>query len=470
MVRANSTEDLMKTWKKVAIISAVLLVLLGIVGFTVSQSRKNVVAVQTGKVHRQDLTSIVSASGQIKPLNYVNIGANAFGKITKLYVQEGDKVKRGQMLAQLENVQSAADVAAMKASVNAAQMDADAAMAGYNTATADLKRAQADNERAKLDYDRAEGLYKQQLIAKADYDAKKAAYDSAAAGLVQAQARIAQAKAQYESSNGHISQNRAQLTRASDVLSKTTYAAPFDGTITNLPVREGETVVIGIQNAPGSTLMTLSDLSTITAEVMVDETDIVNVKMGQDAEVSIDAIPKKTFKAKVTQIGDIAMLRSTGVATSQSTGGSQEAKDFKVVVTLTEPPPNLRPGLSCTAKVTTATRPNTLAVPIQALTIRSEKDLVTPDKNKKDSKTVQAAAPETAQKPPQELQGVFVVRNGKAEFVKVDTGIAGATDIEVTNGLKDGDEIVTGSYKVLRTLKNGASIKVDNTAAKKEDA
>src|SRR3954447_12977486 len=291
----------MKTWKKVAIISAVLLVLLGIVGFTVSQSRKNVVAVQTGKVHRQDLTSIVSASGQIKPLNYVNIGANAFGKITKLYVQEGDKVKRGQMLAQLENVQSAADVAAMKASVNAAQMDADAAMAGYNTATADLKRAQADNERAKLDYDRAEGLYKQQLIAKADYDAKKAAYDSAAAGLVQAQARIAQAKAQYESSNGHISQNRAQLTRASDVLSKTTYAAPFDGTITNLPVREGETVVIGIQNSPGSTLMTLADMSIITAEVRVDETDIVNVKMGQSAEVSIDAIPKKTFKAIVTE-------------------------------------------------------------------------------------------------------------------------------------------------------------------------
>jgi HlyD family secretion protein len=370
-------------------------------------------------------------------------------------------------------VQSAADVAAMKASVNASQMDSDAALAGLNTSQADLKRAQADNERAKLDYDRAEGLYKQQLIAKADYDAKKAAYDSAAAGLVQAQARIAQAKAQYESSNGRISQNKAQLTRASDVLSKTTYAAPFDGTITNLPVRQGETVVVGIQNAPGSTLMTLSDLSTITAEVMVDETDIVNVKMGQDSEVSIDAIPKKTFKAKVTQIGDIAMLRSTGVATSQSTGGSQEAKDFKVVVTLTDPPPNLRPGLSCTAKITTALRPNALAVPIQALTIRSESDLEQEkDKDKKDAKVVKAAAPENApaKKLGEELQGVFVVRNNKAEFVKVDTGIAGATDIEVTTGLKDGDEIVTGSYKILRTLKNGASVKIDNTVAKKEES
>jgi HlyD family secretion protein len=457
----------MKTWKKVVLIVGALLVVLAIVGFTVSQSRKNVVAVQTGKVRREDLTAIVSASGQIKPLNYVNIGANAFGKITKLYVEEGDHVKKGQMLAQLENIQSAADVAAMKASVNASQMDADAALAGLNTAKADLKRAQADNERAKLDYDRAKGLYDQQLIAKADYDTKKAAYDTAAAGLVQAQARIAQAQAQYESSVGHISQNKAQLTRANDVLSKTIYTAPFDGTVTNLPVREGETVVVGIQNAPGSTLMTLSDLSTITAEVMVDETDIVNVKMGQDAEVSIDAIPNKTFKAKVTQIGDIAMLRSTGVATSQSTTGSQEAKDFKVVVTLSDPPSNLRPGLSCTAKITTATRPNALAVPIQALTMRSDRDLIVPDKNK--SKAVQAAAPQAPPKPPQELQGVFVIRNNKAEFVKVDTGIAGATDIEVMNGLKDGDEIVTGSYKVLRTLKNGASVKVDNAAPKKEE-
>jgi HlyD family secretion protein len=171
----------------------------------------------------------------------------------------------------------------------------------------------------------------------------------------------------------------------------------------------------------------------------------------------------------VTQIGDIAMLRSTGVATSQSTSGSQEAKDFKVVVTLSDPPKNLRPGLSCTAKITTATRSNALAVPLQALTMRSERDLAPPDKNK--DRTVHAAAPETSDKTPQELQGVFVVRNNKAEFVKVDTGILGTTDTEVVNGaLKDGDEIVTGSYKVLRTLKNGASVKIDNTAPKKEES
>ena len=165
---------------------------------------------------------------------------------------------------------------------------------------------------------------------------------------------MAQAKAQKDSADKHIGQIRANLTRAADVLQKTTYQAPFDGTITNLPVREGETVVIGIQNSPGSTLMTLADMAVITAEVRVDETDIVNVKLGQPAEVSIDAIPKKIFKAVVTEIGDNAIVRSTGVSTSQQTSASQEAKDFKVVVTLEDPPQNLRPGLSCWVSAATA--------------------------------------------------------------------------------------------------------------------
>src|SRR5262249_34855199 len=163
----------------------------------------------------------------------------------------------------------------------------------------------------------------------------------------------------------------AGLTRAADVLQKTVYAAPYAGVITNLPVREGETVVIGIQNAPGSTLMTLADMSVITAEVKVDETDIVNVKLGQPAELSIDAIPKSSFKAVVTEIGNNAIVRSTGVSTSQQTSASQEAKDFKVVVTLQNPPEDLRPGLSATAKITTGTRSAALSIPIQALTVRT---------------------------------------------------------------------------------------------------
>src|SRR5438128_3671620 len=462
----------MKTWKKIAIGVAVAVLLLAIVGFTVYQSHKNLVTVQTGVAQRQNLSSVVSASGEIKPKTYVNIGANAFGKIVKLYVKEGDRVKKGQLLAQLENVQSGADVAAARASREAARTDAVAADAGLKTAMADLNRAKADAERTRLDWERAQGLFTEALIAKSEYDSRKAAWESAQAGLAQAEARIAQNKAQSDSAERHISQNRATLTHASDVLQKTTYQAPFDGMITNLPVREGETVVIGIQNSPGSTLMTIADMSVITAEVKVDETDIVNVNMGQLAEVTIDAIPKKVFHGAVTEIGNNAIVRSTGVATAQQTSTSQEAKDFKVVVTVQHPPEDLRPGLSATAKITTATRKNALTIPIQALTVRRRSDL---EQKNADKGAVQAAAPQKEafkdkkDKKDEELQGVFVIRNKKAEFVPVETGVTGTTDIEVLKGLKEGDQIITGSYKVLRTLRPGASIKVDNSAPKKQE-
>jgi len=457
----------MKNWKKIALIAAGVVVLLAMVGFTVQQSRKGVVAVQTGKVVREDLSSVVTASGEIKPKVYVNIGANAFGKITRLYVKEGDRVKQGQMLATLENVQSTADVDATHAAVNVAQTDYVAAQRAVDTATADQRQAEAEFERAKLDYDRSEALYQSQLIAKSDYDTKKAAYGTATAQLGQAKAKLAQANAQMDSAKRRIGQNEANLRHAADVLSKTEYRAPFDGVITNLPVREGETVVIGIQNAPGSTLMTIADISVITAEVKVDETDIVNVKLGQPAEVTIDAIPKQRFKGVVTEIGNNAVLRSTGVSTAQTTSSSQEAKDFKVVVTIQDPPPNLLPGLSTTARITTASKNNSLAIPIQALTIRQRSDLA-PEKKSKEAEVLAASL--TKGNPKEELQGVFVLKNKKeAVFVPITTGISGTTDIEVTNGLKEGDEIVTGSYKVLRTLRNGANVKVDNTTGTKKE-
>jgi len=460
----------MKTWKKVLIGVGAALVLGIIVAVTVYQSQKNLVTVQTGKVQKQNLASVVSASGEIKPKTYANIGANAMGRIVKLHVKEGDRVKKGQLLAQLENVQSLADVNATRASVQAAQTDAVAADAALKTSLADLNRAKSDAVHAKLDWDRAQGLYKEALIAKQDYDVKKAAWESADAGLAQAQAKVAQAKAQKDSADMHIAQNQANLTRFTDVLQKTTYEAPFDGVITNLPVREGETVVMGIQNAPGSTLMTIADMSVITAEVKVDETDIVNVHLGQSADVTIDAIPHKLFHGIVSEIGDNAIVRSTGVATSQATSTSEEAKDFKVVVTLTDPPADLRPGLSSTAKITTATRSSVISIPIQALTVRTQADLVPKDAGKgKNNVEAATSAPAEAAKLKEEVQGVFAIRNKKAVFVPVDTGISGTTDIEVTKGLQEGDEVITGSYKVLRTLKPGTSVKIDNSTPKKED-
>jgi HlyD family secretion protein len=443
--------------KKIVIIVVVVLVLGGAAWFTIRSGSRNTVTVQTGKAASVDsLASVVSASGEIKPKTYVNVGANAFGKITKLYVKEGDHVKRGQLLAQIENAQPAADVEANRAALNVSATDSVAAAAA-------LKRAQADAERTKLDYERAEGLLKAGLIPRSEYDTKKTAYDAAGAAL-------AQAEAQDKSARQRIGQQKATLARASDMLSKTTYIAPFDGVITNLPVREGETVVVGIQNSPGSTLMTLAETSVITAEVKVDETDIVNIRNGQPADVMIDAIPGKVFKGYVSEIGNNALIRSTGVSTAQATTGATEAKDFKVVVTLQDPPENLRPGLSATAKITTAEKQNVLAIPIQALTIRTPKDL----EEKKDGNVANAASPE--KKPGsanEEIQGVFVVqasgRKRTVRFVPVKTGITGSTDIEVTEGLKPDDEIVTGSYKVLRTLKNGATVKIDNSVAKVEE-
>ena len=462
----------MKTWKKIAIGAGVVAVLALMVGISVHQSGKNVVTIQTGKVQRQDLSSVVSASGEIKPKTYVNIGANAYGKITHLYVKEGDHVKRGQLLAQLENVQSSADVSANQASVQAAETDAIAADAALSTSNADLQRAQADYARNKMDWERAQSLFKDGLIAKSDFDSRENAWATADSGLVQARAHVAQAKAQKDSADRHVTQARANLTRVADVLQKTTYTAPYDGVVTNLPVREGESVVIGIQNALGSTLLTLADMSVITAEVKVDETDIVNVRLGQPAEVTIDAIPKKIFHGTVSEIGDNAIVRSTGVATSQQTTASEEAKDFKVVVTVTDPPEDLRPGLSTTAKITTAARSGVLSVPIQALSVRSKAQL---EQEKATPGSVHAAGPapkETASKEKdqkQDIQGVFVIRNKKAEFVPVTTGIAGTSDIEVIDGLAEGDEVITGSYKILRTIRSGSSVKIDNSAPKKED-
>jgi HlyD family secretion protein len=215
----------------------------------------------------------------------------------------------------------------------------------------------------------------------------------------------------------------------------------------------------GIQSSTASTIMTIADMSVITAEVNVDETDIVSIKLDQSADITIDALPNRTFKGRVIQIGDTAIVRSTGVAASQSQTSSQEAKDFKVVIALDIPEELVRPGLSCTAKIVTATRSHVLAIPIQALTIRQKGQL---EPSKRGQRLPMDSAAQKAAR--EELQGVFVVNNGKADFRQVQTGVTGATDIEVLSGLKDGDQIVTGSYQAIRTLRNDAKVKVDNRA------
>jgi len=465
----------MKTWHKVAIGVGAAAVLGGIVLFSVNQANKGVVTVQTAKVSTQDsLVALVTASGEIKPTTYTNVTAQGFGRITDILVKEGDHIKKGDKLLLQENVQATADVQAQSAAIHSSESGVQAAEASYKAAQSDLISQQANLEKAKLDWERGQGLYKDGLIPKQDFDQRKSAYAGAAAAVDSAQARTQSLKAQMEQTRSQVNQNQAVLVRTKDVLSKTTYTSPINGIVSYLPERVGDYVVPGIQNSNGSFLMTLSDMSVVTAEVKVDETDIVNVRMGQDADVTIDAVPGKVFKGKVTEIGSQAVLRSSGLTTTQTTTSTQEAKDFKVVVTLTNPPENLRPGLSTTAKIKTAEKKNAVAIPIQALAVRTRKDLEEAAKNaKKESGTsvTLAAPPPPAPGDPKkdEVQGVFVVNGKKAVFRAVETGIAGVTDIEITKGLQPGDEIVVGSYKALRTLKPESQVKVDNSAPKKQE-
>ena len=463
--------------KKIIAIVVVVLVLVGIVTATIIHGNSSVTKVSSGKVVRQDLTSIVNGTGQIKPKTYVNIGATAFGRITHLYAKEGDHVKAGATLATVESVQPQATVAAQDATIAASKTDITSYIAAEKTAEANISQGQADLEQKKLDFTRAQSLYNEKLIAKQDFDAKKAAYDMAVATLAQRQAALAQARAQTESQRGHMSQAVASQRANYDALDKTVSRAPFDGLVTNVPVREGETVVLGIQNAQGSTLMTLADMSVITAEVKVDETDIVNVSLNQSADVTVDALPGRIFKGHVTEVGDQALLRTTGVATSQSTTGTEEAKDFKVVVTLDDTAgvsmDELRPGLSATAKITTAQKPNALTIPIQALVQRdpaAEKVLAA---NGGKPPSGVAAVPAGAAAKTQFVQGVYVIRTDhkkqRAIFVPVTTGITGATDTEVLSGLNDGDQIVTGRYRILRALKSGTAVKIDNSVEASPD-
>jgi len=462
-----------KKWKVIAGLVVLLAVAVG--GYASYKfNQAAIITVQTGKAVRQDLTQLVTASGEIKPKNYINIGANNAGgpaRIVDILVLEGDRVRKGQLLARLESVQPEADVAASRASVSSSEADSSAAEQAVRAADENIRvaeasvvRAKADLERAQINFERTQKLWEEKLVARQEFDQRRVDVDAFRAAVREAELRISQQRAQRQQLTAAMSATQrrvavaqANLRGAADRLARTQSVSPIDGVVTNLPVRVGETVVPGIQNSAASLIMTIADMSIITAEVKVDETDIVNVKLGQKAEVSIDAIPDKTFPGRVIEIGNTAILRSSGLAASQSAISSQEAKDFKVVVALDNPPVEIRPGLSCTARVTTATRPNVVSIPIQALTVRQKGDLEPADEkgNPKPSNL-----PEKERK--KELQGVFIVKGERAEFREVKTGITGSTEVEVLGGLNDGEQVITGSYKVIRTLRNEAKVKVDN--------
>ncbi len=399
-----------KRRKKLLIVLVVLVALGAIVMGNLRSKREKTVRVTVEKAGKQDLTSIISASGEIKPKKNVNISAQVPGRIIKIGVVEGQEVKAGAFLLKLDSTQYEAN--------------ADRDRNYIRAANADLIQSQARLQRDKNSYDRQVKLFDDNLISKDQLEASKAQYDVS----------VAQANA----ISFQIKQAEASLTSTLDSLAKTTYVSPIDGVITSLQVEEGETAIIGTMNNPGTVMLTIADLSVMEVEVEVDETDVVGVALGQNAKIRVDALPETTFTGKVTEIGSSALQQSTGISSTQ------ESKDFKVVVTLDDPSHKLKPGLSASADIVVAERKQALAVPISALVLR--------DKPQTD-KTAPAEA--------KEEEGVFVVENERVKFVPVGKGITGGMMIEIVSGLQEGQSLVTGPYASLRGLKDGVLIKTE---------
>lgn len=420
--------------RRIAAAVAVLVVVGGVVGFSVTRDSRSRITVQTGKVAKADLVSTVSASGEIKPKKYVNVSANVSGRITDLLVEEGQRVRKGQVMARIDSTR-----------FEAVTRQSDAAVA---SARADLSRAAADVELAQLNYDRSGQMWRDKLISEQAYQ--------------QAEADLKMKKAALESASKRIAQLQAALDSNTDDLEKTTVVSPMDGIITSLLKEEGE-VVIGAQSFSPTQIMTVADLSVMETEIMVDETEIQHVALGQTAEVRVDALQDTKVMGEVTEIGSSAIPRGTTGATT-ATSTANQAKDFKVKITLRDPPTSLRPGLNATADITTGVKKAVIAVPIQAVVVRElDKDgkVVDPSAAPASGPAPVAGASGAPARKNVEQDGVFVVDNGLAKFRPVKTGLIGETEIEILDGLKEGEELVTGSYRTLRTLKDEAKVKLD---------
>jgi HlyD family secretion protein len=414
----------------------------GIVAANVIREKRSRTEVETGKVERADLTQVVTASGEVRPRRYVNVGANVSGRIVELPVMEGDTVEKGQVLAKIESERYEAGERQSQAAVAAAR--------------AELQRAEADLEGSRLAFDRTRQMKEDKLIAQQAYDQADADFKMKTAGVEAARRRVAQLQAQLDSTL--------------DELHKTTVYAPMSGVVTSLPKEEGE-MVIGAMSFNPTVLMTVADLSVMEAEVMVDETDIRNLTIGQKAIVEVDALEGLEIEGEVTEIGASAIVRGTDGTQAQAQLGANtgnQPKDFKVKIVLKDPPPSLRPGLNASADITTATREGVLAVPIQSVVVREVDE---------EGNVVEAGAAASseddedrpsARKRGEEKDGVFVVQDQKAVFTPVKTGIMGDTEIEITEGLDEGQEIVTGSYRTLRQLENEARLKVDEKKGEKK--
>lgn len=409
--------------------SAVAIVAVGTAAFFVSRRGPSGADVDLGTAaQKATFRSTVTASGEIVATRYADIGSSVMGKVVALPVREGDRVKAGQVLARIDAVPAQSDATSASEQVNALQSEARAASEQIKSAQSDLTAALARETDVKQQLARASALAKQGLIPASEQDAAKAAADAAAAQVSSARASIDRATQTQAAATGRIAQAKAQLRRADDALAKTSIVSPIDGIVSRLRVREGEMVVIGLQNQPGTTLMTISDLGQIDAEVKVAEADVLRLAIGQASTVTLEAVPGRVFTGKVVEIGASAL---------PVTGAGAAAREFKVVVRLDRPDAGLRPGLTCDAEIVTSERANVLTVPLQSVVLR-------PGAGGAD------------------VTGVFLFKDGKAAFTAVKTGVIGGLDIEIS-GLSSGASVITGPYQLLRTMQDGDPVKAAKT-------
>jgi HlyD family secretion protein len=433
--------------KKILIGIGVVLILGAIAYANFNFRRAEGVTVNTEAIAKRNLEAIVSASGKIQPKRFVNISADTMGRVTGLAVNEGDTVKVGQFLLQVDPRNLRTNVTQRQASLAAARSQAEQLSLALESARTALKQAEENHTR-------------QQQLWKGGLTTKES-LERAENELKMRQSDLRSQEQQVQTQRLRMQQEQATLESAQYDLSKVRIESPINGIVTRRNIEEGEMVVVGTMNNAGTVLLTIADMSVIEAEVEVDETDIPSVALGQVAKITIDAIPDKTFTGKVTEIGN-SPIQVTGQATRQAT-------NFKVVVQLDTEIPEVRPGFTCTAEVTTATRNEVVSVPIQATTVR---EMVVDEKGE----IVRAPATEGRRRPRpggvqaselkpgqsrKELEGVFVVRDGKAVFTPVTTGIAGEKYFEVMAGLKEGDQVIVGPFSSVRELSDGAAVKIE---------
>jgi HlyD family secretion protein len=439
--------------KNILIAVAIVLVGAAVVAANLYFKRDTGLPVTTEAIKTRDLEAIVSASGKIQPKRLVNISADTPGRVVNLAVNEGDRVKVGQFLLQIDPKSLATRVESGNASLRGAEQSLEQMRQSIETAKVQLQQAQQNLARQQ-------DLWHQELTT-------REALDKATNDVKSAESAVQEREKLIKPQESRIAQERAGLESARYDLSKVRIESPIDGIVTRRNIQEGETAVVGTMNNAGTVLLTLADMGVIQAEVEVDETNVPHVQIGQIGKISIDAIPDRSFKGHVTEIGNSPIQAASG----QQVAAGTQATNFKVVVVLDEPVPDVRPGFTCTADITTATRKNVVSVPIPAVAVRemvfdaNGQIVRQPRVDKRRRPAVEPVASAEELKPGQtrkETEGVFILRNNKAEFVPIKMGVAGDKYFEVASGLQVGDQVITGPYNSVRGMADGDAVKIDN--------